>query len=117
MNELVRDLAPRYVPTKFDRNRRRTAPGKALTGLCLQTDNLIPVYPPFNFVERGIIRQLTGPIYADTWMHFRPVLHIFIVTIKFQTEYVLSLCPQNMPFLSDMSGMFKKCQAHFLNFM
>ena len=38
MNELGRDLAPRYVPTKFDRNRRRIAPGRALTGLCLQTD-------------------------------------------------------------------------------
>ena len=59
MNELVRDLAPRYVLTKFDRNRRRIAPGRALTGLTGyrrtdgQTDNLIPVYPRFNFVERG----------------------------------------------------------------
>ena len=40
MNELVWDLAPRYVPTKFYRNRRRIAPGRALTGLCLQTDIL-----------------------------------------------------------------------------
>ena len=38
MNELVRDLALKNVPTKFDRNRRRIASGKVLTGLCLQTD-------------------------------------------------------------------------------
>ena len=47
---------PRYVPTKSGRNRRRIAPGRALTGIVGtdgQTDNLIPVYPPFNFVERG----------------------------------------------------------------
>ena len=59
MNELVRDLAPRCVPTKSGRDRRRIAPGRALTGTVGyrrtdgQTDNLIPVYPPFNFVERG----------------------------------------------------------------
>ena len=38
MNELVQDLAPRYVPTKFDRNRRRIAPGRALTGLAGQNN-------------------------------------------------------------------------------
>ena len=38
MNELVRDLAPKYILTKFDCNWRRTAPGRALTGLCLQMD-------------------------------------------------------------------------------
>ena len=40
MNELVRDLAPRYVPTKFDRNWRRIAPGRALTGLAGQNNQL-----------------------------------------------------------------------------
>ena len=44
MNELVRDLDPGYTPIKFDRDRRR---------IDRQTDNLIPVYPPFNFVEQG----------------------------------------------------------------
>ena len=38
MNELVRDLAPRYLPTKFDRNRRRIAHGRALTGLAGQNN-------------------------------------------------------------------------------
>ena len=38
MNELVQDLVPRYVPTKFDRNRRRIAPGRALTGLAGQNN-------------------------------------------------------------------------------
>ena len=38
MNELVRDFTINYVPTKFDRNQRRIAPGRALTGLCLPTD-------------------------------------------------------------------------------
>ena len=51
MNKLVQDLAPKYLLTKFDRNRRRIAPGVVSTDG--QTDNLIPVYPPFNFVERG----------------------------------------------------------------
>ena len=40
MNELVRDLAPRHVPTKFDRDRRRIAPGRALTGLAGQNNHL-----------------------------------------------------------------------------
>ena len=31
MNELARDPAPRFVPTKFDRNPMRTAPGRAVT--------------------------------------------------------------------------------------
>ena len=31
MNELVRDPAPRIVPTKFDRDPVRTAPGRAVT--------------------------------------------------------------------------------------
>ena len=31
MNELVRDPAPRFVPTKFDRDPKRTAPGSAVT--------------------------------------------------------------------------------------
>ena len=38
MTELVRDLDPRYVLIKFDRDRRRIAPGRAVTGLCPQTD-------------------------------------------------------------------------------
>ena len=39
MNELVRDLVPRYVPNKYDRNRRRIAPGRALTGLAMSPMN------------------------------------------------------------------------------
>ena len=31
MNELVRDPAPRFVPTKFDSDPIRTAPGRAVT--------------------------------------------------------------------------------------
>ena len=31
MNQLVRDPAPRIVPTKFDRDPIRTAPGRAVT--------------------------------------------------------------------------------------
>ena len=34
-DELVRDLAPRCVPTKSGRDRRRIAPGRALTGIVL----------------------------------------------------------------------------------
>ena len=33
MNELGQGLDPRYVSTKFDRDRRRIAPGRALAGL------------------------------------------------------------------------------------
>ena len=40
MNELSRDLDPRYVPTKFDRDRIRIAPGRALTGLAGQNNQL-----------------------------------------------------------------------------
>ena len=39
MNELVRYLAPRYVPAKFDRNPRRIAPRRVLTGLAGQMIN------------------------------------------------------------------------------
>ena len=38
MNELVRDLAPRYAPAKFDRNQRRIAPGRAFTDLAGQNN-------------------------------------------------------------------------------
>ena len=31
MNKLVRDPAPRFVPTKFDHDPIRTAPGRAVT--------------------------------------------------------------------------------------
>ena len=31
MNKLVRDPAPRIVPTKFDRDPIKTAPGRAVT--------------------------------------------------------------------------------------
>ena len=77
MNELVRDLAPRYVPAKFDRNRRRIAHGRALTELCLQTDNLIPVYPPFNFVEQGYKYGVLLQSMQRTWW---PVASSTIVT-------------------------------------
>ena len=40
MNKLVRDLAPRYLPAKFDRNRSKIAPGRALTGLAGQNNQL-----------------------------------------------------------------------------
>ena len=36
MNELVRDPAPRFVPTKFDLDPIRTAPGRAVTSLAGQ---------------------------------------------------------------------------------
>ena len=36
MNELVRDPAPRFVPTMFDRDPLRTAPGRAVKGLADQ---------------------------------------------------------------------------------
>ena len=64
MNEL-RDLDPRYVPFKFDCDRRRIAPGRAVTGLLLpQTDRRTDgqpdsSIPPFIFVERGITKQST----------------------------------------------------------
>ena len=38
MNKLSRDPAPQYVPTKFDRNQRRIAPGRAVTGLAGQNN-------------------------------------------------------------------------------
>ena len=38
INELGWDLDPRYVPTTFDRDQRRTAAGRALTGLAGQND-------------------------------------------------------------------------------
>ena len=38
MNELVSDLDPTYVPVKFDRDRRRIAPGRVVTGLAGQND-------------------------------------------------------------------------------
>ena len=41
MNELVRDHDPRYIPTKFSRDRRRIAPGRAVTGLAGQNDYLV----------------------------------------------------------------------------
>ena len=34
-----RDLDPRYVPINFDRDRRRIAPGRAVTGLAGQKIN------------------------------------------------------------------------------
>ena len=38
MNELVQDLDPRYVPVKFDQDRRRIAPGRAVMGLAGQNN-------------------------------------------------------------------------------
>ena len=38
MNELVQDFDPRYVPVKFDRDQRRIAPRKAVTGLAGQNN-------------------------------------------------------------------------------
>ena len=38
MNELGRDLDPEYAPTKFDRNQRRIAPGRALMGIAGQNN-------------------------------------------------------------------------------
>ena len=60
MNELVWDLAPRYVPTKFDRNRRRIAPGRALTGLSLQTDRRT-----ISFQYTPLSTSLSGGIKID----------------------------------------------------
>ena len=36
MNELVRDPAPRFLPTKFDSDPVTTAPVRAVTGLAGQ---------------------------------------------------------------------------------
>ena len=38
MNEIGLDLDPRYIPTKFDRDRRRIAPGRVVTGLASQNN-------------------------------------------------------------------------------
>ena len=38
MNEIGRDLDPRYISTKFDHDQRKNTPGRALTGLCPQRD-------------------------------------------------------------------------------
>ena len=38
MNELVRDLDPWYVPVKFDRDQRRIAPERVVTGLAGQNN-------------------------------------------------------------------------------
>ena len=38
MNELVQDFDPRYDPIKFDRDRRRIAPGRSVTGLAGQNN-------------------------------------------------------------------------------
>ena len=40
MNEPVQDLDPRYVPIKFDRDRRRIAPGRAVMDLTGQNNQL-----------------------------------------------------------------------------
>ena len=53
MNELVPDLDPRYVPVKFDRNQKRIAPGRAVTGLARQN----------NWLARyAIIQQAMSPM-------------------------------------------------------
>ena len=39
-NELFRDPAPWFVPTKFDHDPRRIAPMRAATGLVCQTYSL-----------------------------------------------------------------------------
>ena len=49
MNELVRDLDPRYVPVKFDHDRRRIAPERAVTGLAGQNDLLAR----YAFIQRA----------------------------------------------------------------
>ena len=36
MNEIGLDHDPMYIPTKFDRDRRRIAPGIVVTGLAGQ---------------------------------------------------------------------------------
>ena len=58
MNELGRDLDPRYIPTKFDRDWRRITPRKAVTGLVGQLINYLikhsfnePCLPWINSVE------------------------------------------------------------------
>ena len=38
INELGQDLDPRYVSTKFDRDQRRIAHGRAVTGLAGQNN-------------------------------------------------------------------------------
>ena len=38
MNEIGLDLDARYIPTKFDRDRRRIEPGIVVTGLAGQNN-------------------------------------------------------------------------------
>ena len=38
MNEIGLDLDPRHIPTKFDRDRSRIAPGIVVTGLAGQNN-------------------------------------------------------------------------------
>ena len=40
MNKLSRDPAPQYVPTMSDRNQRRIAPRRAVTGLADENNYL-----------------------------------------------------------------------------
>ena len=40
MNEYSRDIDPRYVPTKFDHDGRKIAPGRAVTDLAGQNNQL-----------------------------------------------------------------------------
>ena len=102
MNELVRDLDPRYVPIKFDHDRRRIAPGRAVTGLCpqtdrrtdgrtdRQTDNLNPVYPPFNFVERGyndtairpILTATVGAVISSAQRTMEKAVDTYMITVR-----------------------------------
>ena len=45
MNELVRDLDPKYVPTMVGHGRRRIAPRRAVTGLAGQKVHPYQVWP------------------------------------------------------------------------
>ena len=61
MNEFGRDLDPWYIPTKFSRDLRRIAPGRALTGLCLQMDRrtISFQYTPFQLRWTGVYKYVT----------------------------------------------------------
>ena len=107
MNELVRDLDPRYVPIKFDRDRRRIAPVRAVTGLCPQTDRRTDrqtngrtdvqpdsSIPPLNFVERGYDKQITkqsvGISFGLVINHLRHIyVYIYIYTAYYEHDIMI----------------------------
>ena len=59
-NELKRDLTPRHTPTKLYRDRRRIAPGRALTSFCPLTDKrtIWFKHTPFQLCCARVVQRL-----------------------------------------------------------